>query len=502
MLVLVNLISRDYGYAMAGNLGFTTIEQLQLLPEDQRVPALRKRPESQWFDRKSARVKPRELADAMVAFANAEGGLIALGIWGGAIEGTGFDERLHNGWRQAGRDFARPPVPAHFEVLSCINERGDADRLLLIEIDPSEHVHENVRGEVLLRIGDENRRLGPMEVQELHYDKGGTFFDGTPAPGAALDDLDPNLIDQFVRSVGGRQRPDAALLARGLLVRSRGQLLPTVAGILTLGSDPQRFLPEARVRLLRYQGSARETGGRLNVISDVQGDGALRDQILFARRTLRRWLGSVIRLGSGGRFHRATVIPERVWLEAVVNAVVHRSYSIGGDHIRVSLFADRLEVESPGRLPGLVRIETIRSTRFARNPRVARTVLEFGFGRELGEGVDRMFEGMEEVGLPDPIYRQGPASVTVTLLMDPIGARMLRLLPRGSERFVEFALGNERVTTAQAKELLGVSVNTARRYLTALADAGFLRRESQSARDPHGYWRLTTGPNGGAGAEA
>jgi ATP-dependent DNA helicase RecG len=133
---------------------------------------------------------------------------------------------------------------------------------------------------------------------------------------------------------------------------------------------------------------------------------------------------------------------------------------------------------------------------------VARTVLEFGFGRELGEGVDRMFEGMEEVGLPDPIYRQGPAAVIVTLLMDPIGARMLRLLPRGSERFVEFALGNGRVTTAEAKELLGVSVNTARRYLTVLADAGYLRRESQSARDPHGYWRLATGPNGGAGTEA
>ena len=425
-----------------------------------------------------------------------------VGIWSGAIEGTGPDERLHNGWRQAGRDFARPPVPAHFEVVPCINERGDADRLLIIEIDASEHVHENVRGEVLLRVGDENRRLGPMEASELRYDKGGTFFDGTPVAGAARDDLDPEPHRPVPSLSRRHQRPDDALLGAGSAHVEPGPALPTVAGILTLGTGPQRFLPEARIRLLRYQGSARESGGRLNVISDIQGDGALRDQILFARRTLRRWLGSVIRLGSGGRFHRATVIPERVWLEAIVNAVVHRSYSIGGDHIRVSLFADRLEVESPGRLPGLVRIETIRSTRFARNPRVARTVLEFGFGRELGEGVDRMFEGMEEVGLPDPIYRQGPASVIVTLLMDPIGARMLRLLPRGSERFVEFALGNGRVTTAEARELLGVSVNTARRHLTALADAGYLRRESQSARDPHGYWRLTTGPLGGAGTDA
>ena len=282
------------------------------------------------------------------------------------------------------------------------------NRLLIIEIEASEHVHENVRGEVLLRIGDENRRLGPMEVQELHYDKGGTFFDGSPAAGAARDDLDPNLIDQFLRSVGGRQRPDDALLARGLLVQSRGQLLPTVAGTLTLGSDPQRFLPEARVRLLRYQGSLRETGERSNAVSDVQGDGALRDQILFARRTLRRWLGAAIRLGPSGRFRRTTLIPEKVWLEAIVNAVVHRSYSIGGDHIRVSLFADRLEVESPGRLPGLVRmsVEAIRSTWFARNPRVARTVLEFGFGRELGEGVDRMFGP----GLPGVPGNRGPGN--------------------------------------------------------------------------------------------
>ena len=111
-----------------------------------------------------------------------------------------------------------------------------------------------------------------------------------------------------------------------------------------------------------------------------------------------------------------------------------------------------------------------------------------------------MFEGMEDVGLPDPVYRQGPASLSVSLLMDPMGARMLRLLPPGSERFVEFLLGSERVTTAQATELLGVSVNTARRYLTVLADAGYLRRESQSARDPHGFWRLTLGASAGPGA--
>ncbi len=90
-----------------------------------------------------------------------------------------------------------------------------------------------------------------------------------------------------------------------------------------------------------------------------------------------------------------------------MNAVTHRSFSLGGDHVRVELFDDRLEVESPGRLPGLVRLENIRSTRFARNPRIARALSDLGYGRELGEGVNRMFEEMNRVGLPDPVYHQG-----------------------------------------------------------------------------------------------
>lgn len=271
-----------------------------------------------------------------------------------------------------------------------------------------------------------------------------------------------------------------ALASRGLLVRAKkGALVPTAAGILSLCKDPQRFYPEARLRLLRYEGTTAETGGRANAVGDVWISGPLREQIVLARRYLLRWLGAAVRLGAGGRFRRTTLIPEAAWLEAIVNGVIHRSYSLGGDHVRVSLFADRLEVESPGRLPGLVRVETIRTTRFARSPRIARAILELGVGRELGEGVDRMFEEMELAGLPDPICRQGPASVSVTLRMDPVGARMLRVLPSGSERLVEYLLANRRVSTGEARQVLGVSVNTARRYLTMLADAGYVSHIAQ-----------------------
>lgn len=468
----------------------SSLKQLELLSHREILDLLRTRPEDQWFDRKSVRVRARELADAMVALANAEGGLIAIGLSDREIEGVDANPGAQNEWRQAARDLTHPPVRARIELVSCTNRSGDPDHVMLLEVEASEHAHETARGEVLLRVGDENRRLGPIEAQELKYEKGGTFFDGTVSRGATQNDLPPDRIQKYLRRVGALSRPQDALVARGLLAPVDDELVPTVAGVLTLGRDPQRFYPEAFIRLLQYRGQSQETGARSNVVGDIRIDGPLGDQISGARRALRRWLDSAIRLGRGGRFAAQTIVPEAAWLEAIVNAVVHRSYSIGGDHIRVSLFDDRLEVESPGRLPGLVRIETIRTTRFARNPRIARVLLELGYGRELGEGVDRMYEEMEGAGLPDPAYRQGSASVRVALLMDPLAARIGRLLPVGADRLLDALTAVGRVTTAQAADLMGVSVPTARRYLRRLEEARFLDHEAASPRDPRGYWRI------------
>lgn len=213
-----------------------------------------------------------------------------------------------------------------------------------------------------------------------------------------------------------------------------------------------------------------------------------------SKTRLRRWLSRTVRLGPSGRFVSSTYIPQYAWLEATVNATVHRSYSMAGDHIRVHVFSNRLEVESPDRLPGLVRVETIRTTRFARNPRVARAVAELGYGRELGEGVDRMFEEMQAAGLPDPLFEQRSSGVTVTFLADPLSARLLRFLPGGSERFVEHLSRVGRVTTGQAATLMRVSRPTARTYLQQLEQLGLIEPAGTSVNDPRGYWALVRGP--------
>lgn len=474
------------------------LEQLRLLPQDEAVEFLLRKPEDQWLERVSARIAGRQLGDLMVGFANAEGGLIPIGLHDGLIEGISRVGKRVNDWRQAAMDFTVPPVRHKFDFIDVTNSSGEIDQVAVIEIEPSERVHETVKRETFLRVGDENRRLGPLEIQELRYDKGESSFDGSPVAAGVPAELDDKLLKTYVGRIRARGTMGASLRARGLATLDDADgIRPTIAGLLVFGTSPQEALPQAFIRILRYQGSSRETGARANVVADRRLEGPIPKQIDQARRLLRRWLPRAVRLQREGRFEPSTVIPEFVWLEAIVNALTHRSYSIGGDHIRVEIFEDRVEVESPGRLPGLVRVEDIRSSRFARNPRIARALSDLGYGRELGEGVNRMFEEMNRAGLPDPVYSQQSASVRVILLADPLAGRILDRLPSGSERFVEFLSRNGRATTTQAVELLGASRPTVLRYLHDLTAAELLEHVGTSLKDPRGYWRLTRGSTDG-----
>ncbi len=486
MLLLLKCYSNDK--VPNGRSDDVRREQTRLpgMPPAEDVRDLASRPESQWFERKSGRINARDLADVLVGLANAEGGRIVVGIADdGRIEGVNASGKM-NDWRQAALNFTEPPIRHDFRVVPCQNAEGEEDAVVLLETEASEQVHTNARGETFLRVGDSTRKLGPIDAQELRYDKGDAAFDGRVSA-AGIDQLDDAIVERYLQAVGASSR--SALTARKLTTRQDGETRATVAGLLVLGTHPQQQYPEASIRILRYEGRGRETGARANVVGDRRIEGPLVHQIAEASALVREWLPEAIRLGQDGRFGATTVIPEAAWLEAIVNAIAHRSYSLGGDHIRVSLFQDRVEVESPGRLPGLVRVESIRETRFARNPSIARALNDFGYGRELGEGVNRMFEEMQRAGLPEPLYEQGPASVQVTFKADPTAARMLDLLPPGSGRFVEHVMQQGRVTTSEAIDLLGHSRPTVLRYLRRLQEAGLFERKG-STYDPTAYWQF------------
>ncbi|WP_245822484.1 hypothetical protein [Brachybacterium avium] len=253
-----------------------------------------------------------------------------------------------NPLRQAGIDFTVPPVRTHVNRLPLDGDRS----VLRIDIPPSEHVHETVNGDVFLRVGDESKKLSYPQRRELDYDRGSAQFEYEPATGATIEDLDTEELTEFRESIGAAADDRTALQARSLLRRD-GTL--TQAAVLLLGKRPQDWLPQAHVRVTRFSDDIAGTGRRQTVESgmDVRLEGPIARVIDDAAARIESWMPHRRALGSGGRFTDHSLVPKDAWFEGFVNAVVRRSYSMAGDHIRVDIFPSRIEIESPGRFPGL-----------------------------------------------------------------------------------------------------------------------------------------------------
>lgn len=461
--------------------------QALALPPDQRGQALLGLPENQWFDRKSRRISGRDLADLLIGLANAEGGLLVLGLWGGRVVGISASPDRQNEWRQAAADFTQPPVAFRDRVVECVNDAGHDDALFVVEVEPSDRVHANKKDEVYLRVGDENRRLTFTQRQELLFDKGQASYEATPLRGASLDDLHQELLSSYAVAVG-HPDPIRLLRARGLIDRKDNL---TVGAVLLFSEQPQHWLPEANVRILRYRGTERGSGSRQQLLEDIRIDGPVPLQLTSAQEVIFRLAPTRRALASTGRFELIGLIPRDAWLEGLVNAVIHRSYSISGDHIRIEIFDDRIEIESPGRFPGISDMSSpLKVTRFARNRRVARVCADLNFGQELGEGIRRIFEEMRLAGLADPVYRQTSGSVRLILNSAPIDVELESRLPRGARDLVRIIREAGRISTGDLVQGSGYSRPVVVKQLNALKDVGLIEWVGKSPKDPRAYWQL------------
>ncbi|MDT0476740.1 ATP-binding protein [Streptomyces sp. DSM 41014] len=464
------------------------------LPVEQVGAALTALHEDQWFDRKSASIQPKKLAEALVAFANAEGGIIVIGLSDGQVEGVGQLGKKENDLRQAAIDFTSPPVRASFHKAKCINREGVEDCLLVVRIEPGERVHETHTGDCYLRVGDESRKLSYSNRQELEFDKGQSQYDGFAAEGVSIADIDLKLLGQFKESIGAAHVENVKVLrARSLVTRS-GEI--TNAGYLLFGEYPQDVFPQAYIRILRFLDTKRGTGARLGLEegADIRIEGSIPRAIQAAVSKIDELIPKRRSLSESGLFEGRPIVPKDAWLEGLVNAVIHRSYSLAGDHIRFEIYPNRIEIESPGRFPGLANPSSpLEISRFARNPRIARVCADLRIGQELGEGIKRIFEEMRIVGLTDPVYKQTSGSVRLSLAAIPrIDPRVAQRLPAGSQKVLDIIRSSDSpLGTGQIADALGMSRPAANARLKALETEGFLRWNGKSPKDPRAVWELS-----------
>jgi ATP-dependent DNA helicase RecG len=416
------------------------------------------------------------LAETFVAFANSDGGTILIGVdETGQATGQAYADEVEVALQAAVRE-CRPPVETRWHQAAA--EEGLA---FAIVVARSPELHSLADGRVLVRAGAENRPLSGDEIRQLAATKSTGDFEAEPAPGARRDDLDDEVIAEFAAKWGERQHREWTRAVDDLLLEV-GALdedgRPTVAGVLLFARNPQAFLPQSGLTFVKFVGTLPrgETGqpgyGRREEIGGP-----------VARIIQRTWevVGEEMRTGAvvtGLEREERTEYPVAAVREALVNAVAHRDYRLGGRRIEVRMFADRMEIASPGGLPGFITVDNIIEEHFSRNPRIVSGLYQWGYIEELGLGVDLMIEEMVRGGHPPPTFKDTPYSFTVTLQnvreRAPLPA-WTRTMNERQAKALAYVQEHGRITNREYRGLCpDVTAETLRLDLVDLVERGIL----------------------------
>lgn len=377
--------------------------------------------ENKYFDRKSGQIKVSDLAPHISAFANADGGTLVIGISDKkrTLEGiNSYGDDKINEFINAPKDCCRPMPRYREEMIDITNEAGKDDRILLLHVEPSiDQVIRTLNDRTYLRIGDKSKEMLGENLRNLEYAKGSRHFEDEINQNAAIEDLDQELIDAYKDHIGASEiNTYQVLSARGFIQKREGKEYLTNAAVLLFAKNIMKFNMNCRIRFIRVDGREMQVGTNYNVVKDKSIDEPILRLVDAAKAFIADQLRVFTRQEHGsGKFVESPEYPEFPWFEGVINAVAHRDYAASGQFIKVSMYDDRLEIESPGRFPNIVTADNISYTRFSRNKIISRVMTEFELVRELNEGVKKIYSDMTVAGLPNPEYVETPNTVKLIL---------------------------------------------------------------------------------------
>ncbi|NQE04672.1 hypothetical protein C5S32_02265 [ANME-1 cluster archaeon GoMg1] len=406
--------------------------------------------ESSGVEFKRDDVRPQSLAKEVASLANLEGGYILLGVEkDGTV--TGLTRPDIEEWvMNICSNNIQPAIIPYFEIVVCEGDKKIG--VITIPEDSPDKPYKALRGSqwvTFVRIGSTSREATREQEQRLYQASGVLRCDIKPVPGSSLDDLDINRLINYFRDIRRQQCPEhpekqetkqleqkvteqweTLLINTEIMVESRGKAIPTVGGILLFGENPNHYLPQAGISAVTYTGAEknyeaveRETirgpiVARLAGEEDIVDTGLVERAIEFVRRNT----GSRAHLVQGRRIDKPDY-PEEVIRETIVNAIAHRDYTISGTDIELSIYRDRLEVISPGRLPNTVTIERMKAgCRVSRNELIKEVLRDYHYVEATGLGVPRkIIAGMLEHNGTEPDLIEDEYSFTVRLWREKSG---------------------------------------------------------------------------------
>jgi len=336
-----------------------------------------------------------------------------------------------------------------------------------------------------------NRHLAANEIVRLAMGRGHSSAE------TLLANVDFDLLDTDIWQIYASKRrltravPEALRHLGLAKTDDAGRIRPTRAAVLLFAEEPGGLLgTKAGIRVFHYKGEKIERGTNPNLLrTPVTVSGPLLTQIRHCYSVVLRELATGVQMGPLG-FEIVQQYPARVIREAITNAVVHRDYAIPGD-IHVRIFSDRIEIDSPGILPGNVTVGNLREIgSFARNPMIVSNLREFPDPPNLdaGEGVRMMFATMDQAGLYPPLY----------VTRATTGRDQVRVVLRNENRpsiwdqICDFAKKRGSIANSELRRLLKTDDTLwVSKVLRRLVDIGLLEVANPQAAKQHRRYKLS-----------
>lgn len=410
----------------------------ELTPEQ--ADKIRLSEEGQFSDVKAKEAQPKNITTDISAFANADGGDLFIGITNLERKWIGFgDVEEANGHLQAFEEFFPSGSDFYYEFLKCEQQTG---LVLHVQVNKTQGVVKASNGIPYKRVGAQSLPQNtPEKLKRLEILKGVVSFETELVNCSKEIITQSEAINRFISEVVPTTTSEAWLRKQNLLRDER----PTVAGVLMFADEPQAVLPKhCGIKIYRYK--TRELEGHRDLLAEdpITIEGNLYNQIFEAVRITKDITEMIPKLGTEGMEN--IQYPPETLHEIVTNAILHRDYSVRDDvHIRI--FDDRVEVQSPGRLPAHITPKNILDERFARNGAIVRILNKFPEppNKDVGEGLNTAFIKMQELGLKDPLITEQESNVLVIIKHEPLASP--------TEIIMDYLEKNEQIKNAKAREI-------------------------------------------------
>jgi predicted HTH transcriptional regulator len=430
----------------------------------------------------------QNIARTAVAFANTAGGTIVIGVRDrtkdvvGVRDPLGEEERIANIFADA----ISPTLVPDIQVVSW------RDRELIVIRIPHLVGPYYIRSEgpergVYVRLGSTNRQAGPELIAGIQRLAMNVFFDEQPCTEVNSEAIDFRAASELFSRVSRSLAPSSRR-SLCLLVDHAGREFPSRGAVLLFGKARRSVFPDAIIRCARFRGLTTAQFLDQSEIDEYLPRAVERAVSFIERHTMHA--------AEIGRIRRKDIheYPPPAVREAVINAVVHADYSIGGMTIKIAIFDDRIEITNPGMLPFGITLEAALSgASKVRNRVIGRVFRELGLIEQWGSGIGRMIAACTEVGIQRPLFEEIGNSFRVTLFNKRVGAPS-EGEPEWKGQLERYLLERNEVSTANAARLWNVSDRTARSRLRSLVSTGFLAEIGTGPKDPRRIYVLKKGP--------